>query len=209
MTNYNNGFVSMKTHRTSLHDNTSNTNAFARVKINKFTSFGLLALFLGGILTFSSETSLKTFKVVGSNNITDSIENIKYEVIDNSLDDVRFDENPAKRSEEIRKLLGFKVSQWANILKVERKTLYNWKSSPDSKIKSDALDRINVLGDFSKIFREEHNKFFAKMIFGRYLNKDLLVAFTKENLNLQEMIDAYDSVYDDLDGFVVRDDYLS
>ncbi|HCM64393.1 MAG TPA: hypothetical protein DIT05_17885 [Morganella sp. (in: Bacteria)] len=210
MSYQNDKYILIKSNSTSWckPNNPSIVGEYSYSHSNKFTNLGFLAFLIGSIIYFSPVTNLSFLKVVNHESIkTFNNENIRVKALNH--EDSMVDSNPIELSNDLRELFGFKISHWANILKVERKTLYNWKSNSDINIKSDALSRLSVLNEFSSKFRAEHKKFFAKMIFGRYSNKELLVAFTREKLDLQEILDAYDNVYDDLDGFITRADILS
>lgn len=98
----------------------------------------------------------------------------------------------------------FKYGQWAKILKVERKTIYNWRKSPETKLKASAAERIRVLQIFAKEFNPKHSDFFSKFIFGRMADVNLMKAFFSEPLVLDELLTQYDNIYAKLDGMVKR-----
>lgn len=110
----------------------------------------------------------------------------------------------ANASDALQELFGLNTAQWAKILKVERKTVYNWRKSPETKIKASAAERINVLQKFAEEFNPAHKDFFSKFLFGKKAEKKLLDVFLKEPLSLEEMLNQYDSIYTKLDGLVKR-----
>ncbi|MEC8082461.1 MAG: hypothetical protein VX148_13400, partial [Pseudomonadota bacterium] len=61
-----------------------------------------------------------------------------------------------ERSAELQKAMGFKTSHWATILRVERKTIYNWKSSPDTEVQNRTKQRLNMLEDFFNAINKNH-----------------------------------------------------
>lgn len=107
-------------------------------------------------------------------------------------------------SNSLQHFFGFNTAQWAKLLKVERKTIYNWKDAPETKIKTSAADRIAVLERFSNEFDPRHADFFSKFLFGRHAEKSLLEAFLREPLKLDELLAQYDEIYVKLDGLVKR-----
>ncbi|WPO96939.1 hypothetical protein [Pseudescherichia sp.] len=113
-------------------------------------------------------------------------------------------DNLAQESDCLQKLFGLNTSQWAKILKVERKTIYNWRKAPETKVKANAADRILVLQQFAKEFNPLHGDFLSKFMFGRKSDVGLLTAFLKEPLDLNEMLAQYDNIYTKLDGLVKR-----
>lgn len=182
---------------------------------SKTTGIGFItALFLSSILAFSSvsmwDNTEKAFdkknKVVINFNGTDFAVNPNLLINESPHIDSL---TPAILSENLRNTLGLNKSHWARILGVERKTLYNWKSNPNVNIQESILTRLNVLDSFSKHFRPEHKAFFGKILLGSLNNKELLTVFTKTNLDVDELLGAYDSVYAQLDGLVVRADLNS
>ncbi|RWT91161.1 hypothetical protein DN590_19310 [Citrobacter freundii] len=114
------------------------------------------------------------------------------------------DDNVAQDSDELQKMLGLNTSQWAKILKVERKTVYNWRKSPETKIKTNAAKRLEVISKFAEEFNPSHSDYFSKFIFGRNADKGLLNAFLKDPLDLQDLLNQYDNLYTKLDGYVKR-----
>lgn len=114
------------------------------------------------------------------------------------------DENIIKVSQALQEYFGFKTAQWAKILKVERKTIYNWKNKTGTRVKYDAAKRIMILSDFAKSFKRDHSLIFSKYIFGSGANVELAKAFTNEFLDISEITDAYYNIYTKIDGAVKR-----
>ncbi|WP_130100490.1 hypothetical protein [Siccibacter turicensis] len=117
-------------------------------------------------------------------------------------------ENLVLEAEDLQHLFGFKTMQWAKVLKVERKTIYNWRNDPSTKLQTKAKERIAVLKAFSKEFNPLHGEYFSKFIFGKHADKNLLSAFMREPLDLEEILERYDDVYLRLDGFYKRNKML-
>ncbi|EMC7876164.1 hypothetical protein VB296_08215 [Enterobacter cloacae] len=178
---------------------TTNQKTETKIINGGFFSGIALAAFLAfmnvGASTTPTHSSLNAIKPVTSPIINRS----------NGGDEEDCDEdNLVHYSDELQELFGFNTSQWAKLLKVERKTLYNWRNAPDTKIKSGALERLVVLKKFAEEFNPKHSLFFSKFLFGRNADAGLLHAFLKEPLILDELISHYDEIYMKLDGLVKR-----
>ncbi|MEY0961589.1 hypothetical protein AB7188_22210 [Providencia rettgeri] len=185
------------------------------IGINKTTSINIISVLLCGVLLLSA--SIPNIGLSGTKGSTNYFSGANYndqsntKVTSFALDDVdsSLSNNLSFISDDLREKFGLKVSHWAKILRVERKTLYNWDKNPSVNIQGETALRILTLNEFARSFRVEHRDFFAKMLFGRLANKGLLAAFTAPKLDLEKLLEAYDSVYAQLDGFVVRSDLLS
>ncbi|MBP6518336.1 MULTISPECIES: hypothetical protein [Gammaproteobacteria] len=185
------------------------------IAFRKTTSVNIISVLLCGVLLLSA--SIPNMGLSSTKGTTNYFSGVNHgdqsdiKVTSVSLDDVDSDlsNNLSLISDELRKKFGLKVSHWAKILRVERKTLYNWDKNPNVNIQGETALRISVLNEFARSFRREHKDYFAKMLFGRLANKGLLAAFTAPKLDLDVLLEAYDSVYAQLDGFVVRSDLLS
>jgi len=123
--------------------------------------------------------------------------------------EVGTDENIIRLSQSLQNHFGFKTAQWAKILKVERKTIYNWKSNTETRVKSDASKRILVLSEFAKAFKGEHALLFAKFVFGSKSNEELTNALHSDSLDLSVLTDAYYKIYTEIDGAVKRKKLLN
>jgi len=107
-------------------------------------------------------------------------------------------------SDRLQSLFGFNTAQWAKILKVERKTIYNWRGAPDTKIKASAAQKLSVLSRFAEEFNPQHASFLSKFLFGRKADVNFLSAFLKEPLDFNELLSQYDNIYTKLDGMAKR-----
>lgn len=114
------------------------------------------------------------------------------------------DDEDLNESDRLQNLFGFNTAQWAKILKVERKTIYNWRGSPDTKIKASAAQKLSVLSKFAEEFNPQHANFLGKFLFGRKADADFLSAFLKEPLDFNELLNQYDNIYTKLDGMAKR-----
>ncbi|MEY8156477.1 MULTISPECIES: hypothetical protein [Klebsiella] len=112
--------------------------------------------------------------------------------------------NLANVSDCLQSFFGFNTAQWAKILKVERKTIYNWRKAPETKHKTSAAERVSVLQKFAEEFNPDHTVFFKKFLFGSKADAGLMAAFMKDPLELSELLDRYDDIYTKLDGLVKR-----
>ncbi|POW59059.1 hypothetical protein C3408_05685 [Candidatus Pantoea alvi] len=114
------------------------------------------------------------------------------------------DENIIKLSQNLQEHFGFKTAQWAKILKVERKTIYNWKTNSNTKVRQETAIRISELSEFAKFFKREHSLLFAKFIFGAKADKKLSSILHQNTLKVDELTDAYYNIYTQIDGAVKR-----
>lgn len=99
---------------------------------------------------------------------------------------------------------GFNISSWAKVLKVERKTLYNWKNRPDTNIQKAILIRLDQLKIFSLEMDEGHKKYLSLFSFGKRSDSELLVALTSKSIAADKLINNYDRLYNAIHGLEVR-----
>ncbi|EOI3412784.1 hypothetical protein ACN6UZ_002485 [Cronobacter dublinensis] len=175
---------------------------------------------IGGVFSGIVVAALLTLANLGTatNTNTTNINSVKqtFNPVTNRSkgDDRDYDESKSETEslvseiEYLQKFLGFKTMQWAKILKVERKTIYNWRSDPATKIQNKTKDRVSVLNEFAKEFNPNHAAYFNKFLFGKNANKDLLSAFLKEPLDIKELLEQYDEIYTAIDGFYKRNKML-
>lgn len=114
-------------------------------------------------------------------------------------------ESPVVLSKEIQAKFGFKTAQWAAVLNVERKTLYNWQKNPETSVQKRVAERINVFADFAQEIAAEHLRYIPKLAFGRYLDKQFSEHLQASPLELDDLVDDYYRLYSELDGFFKRD----
>jgi len=107
-------------------------------------------------------------------------------------------------SSNLQKEFGFKKAQWANVLSVERKTLYNWENNPESTPHTKVLDNLKTLNKFLGEIDDEHAPYISKMTFGKGRKEDFTQAFTTQPLSFESMISVYEKYYTEIDGFYKR-----
>ncbi|MBM6478474.1 hypothetical protein ACUIG5_18785 [Raoultella ornithinolytica] len=107
-------------------------------------------------------------------------------------------------SAKLQREFGFKKAQWASVLNVERKTLYNWEGKPDSTPHAKVMTNLEVLKKFSEEIDDGHAPFISKMTFGKGRKDDFTQAFTTQPLSIELMISAYEKYYTEIDGFYKR-----
>lgn len=107
-------------------------------------------------------------------------------------------------SSDLQRKFGFKKAQWASVLNVERKTLYNWEEKPDSTPHSKVMINLETLKAFSDEIDDGHAPFISKMTFGKGRKDDFTQAFTTQPLSIELMISAYEKYYTEIDGFYKR-----
>ncbi|EPY5418635.1 hypothetical protein ACXDYG_000818 [Klebsiella aerogenes] len=107
-------------------------------------------------------------------------------------------------SSNLQKNFGFKKAQWANVLSVERKTLYNWENNPESTPHAKVLDNLNTLSKFADEIDNGHAPYISKMTFGKGRKEEFTQAFTTQPLSFESMISVYEKFYTEIDGFYKR-----
>ncbi|WP_158149079.1 hypothetical protein [Pantoea agglomerans] len=107
-------------------------------------------------------------------------------------------------SKMVQKDLGFKTANWAAILKVERKTLYNWEKNPETKVQSKIAQRVHTIMSLRDEMDQEHRPFFAKYVFNNHYESGFLAELTKEELDYEKLISLYDRNYSEIDGLYKR-----
>lgn len=162
--------------------------------VNSFNKALGAALVIAGALNVGSLTSSPSFE----------IKPVVINVEKNSIEENSLPETAIEKSNFLQKLYGFNTSQWASLLKVERKTIYNWNNNKTTKIKSSALERLKIFEEFSVDFKPDHSLYFKKIIFGKMVNEDVRAVFFEEPLVLEKITDAYFDVFAQLEGFTVR-----
>lgn len=110
-------------------------------------------------------------------------------------------------SKKLQKEFGFKTAQWASVLKVERKTLYNWIKNPDTKIQGKVVHRLSVFENLSKEMDKGHANYLASFAFGRHRNTEVTTALTENNLSLGKILAVYENLYSEFDGKHKRNKY--
>jgi hypothetical protein len=103
-------------------------------------------------------------------------------------------------SQKLQKEFSFKTAQWAAVLQVERKTLYNWIKNPETKVHDKVANRITI---FNKLFEEMdtgHARYLASFAFGRYKDAEIGNLLIDENLSINEIVEHYERLYSEFDG---------
>lgn len=107
-------------------------------------------------------------------------------------------------SSDLQKKFGFKKAQWANVLSVERKTLYNWENNPESTPHAKVWDNLKTLSKFADEIDNGHAPYISKMTFGKGRKEEFTQAFTTQPLSFESMISVYEKFYTEIDGFYKR-----
>ena len=107
-------------------------------------------------------------------------------------------------SKDLMVEFGFKKANWAKVLKVERKTLYNWENSPETKVQYATEQRLDSLSKFKEIMDEDQRKYLSLFTFGRRSDPKLLKALTAEVIDVSELEEHYFRLYNEFQGFSVR-----
>ncbi|MFC6122592.1 hypothetical protein ACFPZP_16180 [Citrobacter bitternis] len=112
--------------------------------------------------------------------------------------------NAIEKSNSLQRGFNFNVSQWASLLKVERKTIYNWNGKKETRIKNATISRINAFDAFYKEIDINHAPYLKKFIFGRMSDEGIRTVFYEEPLDFNKMVDAYYDIYAQIEGYSVR-----
>jgi len=103
-------------------------------------------------------------------------------------------------SQKLQKEFGFKTAQWAAVLQVERKTLYNWAEKPETKIQGKVLERIETFQAILNDMDTGHAQFLASFSFGRYKDPEIGKELVSKNLSFDKVIGHYERLYSEFDG---------
>lgn len=117
--------------------------------------------------------------------------------------DIRNSEHTALSS-TLEKSFNFKKAQWASIISVERKTLYNWVSKPQTSVHPYTMRKLNTLNQLLLNMDAGHAQFLAKLSFGRISIQELRLALTSKDASAQNLIDVYEKHYTVFDGLLKR-----
>ncbi|WP_139300312.1 hypothetical protein [Nissabacter archeti] len=200
-TSFNSGHVKISEANRHTVNKNLDTKIFNGSVFSGLAFAAVLAFMNLGAPTASNQNSLISVKQVSSPYINRNKGKDR-------IDEHDSDNNVIQQSQKLQAYFGFKTAQWAKILKVERKTIYNWRNHTDTRVKNSSAQRIIVLTDFAKSFKAEHFKFFSKFTFGRNADKNLIDALSREPLDINSLLDAYYSIYSRLDGMVKRNNLL-
>ncbi|OUS15265.1 hypothetical protein A9Q88_11965 [Gammaproteobacteria bacterium 50_400_T64] len=114
-------------------------------------------------------------------------------------------ESIAHLSSRLQAGYGCNIAQWAALLKVERKTIYNWKENPETRPQLRHNARLKVLEAFLGEIDPGHGPYIIKAAFGRRPNIALAKTLTGEPLELDALTNHYNNLYSELDGRYKRD----
>lgn len=124
----------------------------------------------------------------------------------NHLAEIEVKKEPSaiEKSNALQKGFNFNITQWASLLKVERKTIYNWNGKKETRIKNATVLRINAFDAFYKEIEKSHAPYLKKFIFGRMGGEEIRTVFYEEPLDFNKMVDAYYDIYAQIEGYSVR-----
>lgn len=145
---------------------------------------------------------------VQANSLNQSSKIISYQVNDESIegaDDSTNKEKPVVLSQKLKKEFGFNTAQWASILQVERKTLYNWEKNIDTRIQQKVLNRLTALDEFYSEIDSEHAKYIAKATFGKKSFPTFTTVITSDPLIANDLVSVYEEMYAEFDAIYKRD----
>ncbi|MBH0049072.1 MULTISPECIES: hypothetical protein [unclassified Pseudoalteromonas] len=111
------------------------------------------------------------------------------------------------KSELLQNNFGFKTAQWAAVLKVERKTIYNWAKNPETKIQDKVVARIDIFNKFYDEINKKHAQYLPLFTFGRYSDSEVAKIITSEELSVELLVESYERLYSEFDGAYKRNAY--
>lgn len=145
---------------------------------------------------------------VQANSLNQSNKIISYQINDDlieGVDDSTNKESPVLLSRKLKKEFGFNTAQWASILQVERKTLYNWEKNPDTRIQQKVLNRLAALDEFYSEVDSEHTKYIAKASFGKKSFPTFATIITSDPLIANDLVSVYEEMYAEFDAIYKRE----
>lgn len=154
----------------------------------------LLAAFLSGV---GNGKEIKTQAVTSPSSKNTAI----YDVI--SKKEIAYKHEKAtliSQSIKLQKEFGFKTAQWATILQVERKTLYNWIKNPETKIQDKVAKRLTIFSELFEDMDTGHAHYLASFAFGRYRDAKMANVLTKNHLSFDQVVENYERLYSEFDG---------
>lgn len=119
----------------------------------------------------------------------------------------QYEHKGCELSRKLEKEFSFKRSQWSSVIKVERKTLYNWDKNPDTRIQAKTTARLRELEAFAQEMDKGHSQFLSKLSFGKYAIPELNKLLISSDLNLQNLIEIYEKNYTIFDGLLKRREF--
>lgn len=177
---------SQKATNTIIEERVSLGCAVGKVILSAFALSSLLNI---GSMTGASPVEIKPIKIT-HNHFVEA--------------EVKKDPSFVEKSNVLQKGFNFNVSQWASLLKVERKTIYNWNSKKETRIKNATMARINAFEAFYRELEPSHLPYLKKFIFGKMTDESIKTAFYEEPLSFDNMINAYYDLYAQIEGYSVR-----
>lgn len=108
------------------------------------------------------------------------------------------------RVSHFAKNISLNKSQLASVLRVERKSIYDWKRNPDVKVREITRKRVVELENFVSSMDEGHSQYLAKLAFGSNGHEDLAKALLSEELSIDLLNSLYDEYWVEFDGYFTR-----
>jgi hypothetical protein len=186
----------------SLYMDESYEQHSGRFENNAFTRIGALHRVCAITLAITAASPLPTVetqpKIAGMSPISHA---------DNApmpLDQCMRNSRHTALSSTLEKSFSFKKAQWASIISVERKTLYNWLSKPKTNVHLDTMRKLNTLNQLLSNMDAGHAQFLAKLSFGRISIQELRLALASKDASAQDLIDVYEKHYTTFDGLLKR-----
>lgn len=141
----------------------------------------------------------------GQHAIKKSIGNKTYAAVQPSEKDDASDNHIIKKSFSLKDSFGFsKIAQWASVLNVERKTIYDWQKNPKKNVHERIAKRIEALDVLHADMLESHRKYLALFSFGKYSDPILKNALIEEPMDKEKLLESYDRLFVKFDGLAVR-----
>lgn len=200
------GKTSTQIINSDLLNATSTTIASGKNTIKKYLQTTMVCLVVATGMNFSSPvntltTTTKTHKTIKH-------ESSYFAEIDDAISGNRVTNGKKNKALSLKETFGFNTAQWAAVLNVERKTIYDWESKPNTKIQQRVLDRINTVDKLKDTVDQEHLKYIPKFAFGKNADIGFANALTGKTMNYDDLIDNYYRLYSVIDGRFKRDKHM-
>lgn len=190
----------------------ADTTSIASNAILKKIGFNVKTFSVAALLATSGTHALSV-----NNSINTSPQPIKapYEVVVNKVGVYQLTSDdadnkvlrPAELSDMLQSGFGFsKVSPWARVLKVERKTIYDWRKRPDTDVQPRIADRLNTLKALYDEMEPSHRKFVYAMAFGRRMDQGFADELLSAEMSKEKLSEIYDDLFLDFVGLDKRDE---
>jgi hypothetical protein len=104
----------------------------------------------------------------------------------------------------LKKELSLSVASLSALLNVERKTIYNWKKNPNSKLNNKNIGRTKALLSFFNGLDYGHKGLIGKFLFKKNAIREFSDAVTRRDIDLEEVASLYGKYWIQIEGAYKR-----